>query len=110
MKNTVRLTILTVLGLLLLSFGISTKPVKVAAQNSSHDPTWWSKYEFIRDNGGDASPLSTSSASVRLRPMPATLPRIRAMSASAGADSKPTFARRATSSSTSKPMLCRVPL
>ena len=37
---------------------------KVTAQNSSHDPTWCSKYEFIRDNGGDASPLSTSSATV----------------------------------------------
>src|SRR5438046_7033295 len=33
-------------------------------KNVSHDPTWWSKYEFIRDNGGDASPASTTSTSV----------------------------------------------
>src|ERR1044072_1149575 len=64
MKNTARLTVLMVFGLLLLGFGISTKPAKVTAQNSSHDPTWWSKYQFIRDNGGGASPLSTFSATV----------------------------------------------
>src|ERR1700704_5530649 len=33
-----------------------------------------------------------------------------AISASAGADSKPTDSRRASSSTTSKPTLCRVPL
>ena len=64
MKNTARLTVLIVFGLLLLGFGISTKPAKVTAENTSHDPTWWSKYQFIRDNGGDASPLSTFSATV----------------------------------------------
>jgi hypothetical protein len=64
MNNKTRLSILAVFGLLLLSLCISTKPAKVTAQNSSHDPTWWSKYEFIRDNGGDASPLSTTSAMV----------------------------------------------
>src|SRR6266403_4853081 len=64
MKNRVQLWILVTFGLVALSFGISTKPGKVTAQNSSHDPTWWSKYEFIRDNGGDASPLSTTSAVV----------------------------------------------
>src|SRR5882672_4238632 len=64
MKNKVRLTILLVLGLVALSLGISSQPPQVTAQNSSHDPTWWSKYEFIRDNGGDASPLSTTSTTV----------------------------------------------
>jgi hypothetical protein len=64
MKNKARLSILIVFGLLLLSLCVSTKPAKVTAQNGSHDPTWWSKYEFIRDNGGDASPLSTTSATV----------------------------------------------
>jgi hypothetical protein len=64
MKNKARLSILIVFGLLLLSLCISTKPAKVTAQNNSHDPTWWSKYEFIRDNGGDASPLNTTSATV----------------------------------------------
>src|SRR5258706_6098143 len=64
MNKKTRLSILTVLALVLLSLWISTKPGKVTAQNSSHDPTWWSKYEFIRDNGGDASPLSTTSTVV----------------------------------------------
>src|SRR5712671_3138514 len=64
MNKITRLSVLTVLALVLLSLWISTKPGKVTAQNSSHDPTWWSKYEFIRDNGGDASPLSTTSTVV----------------------------------------------
>src|SRR5512141_2477926 len=58
------LTILGVFGLVALGLCLSNRPTKVTAQNSSHDPTWWSKYEFIRDNGGDASPLSTTSATV----------------------------------------------
>src|SRR5260370_5167093 len=61
MKNKVQLSILVVLGLVALSLGISSQPPKVKAKNSSNDPTWWSKDEFIRDNGGDASPLSTTS-------------------------------------------------
>src|SRR5262245_48944751 len=59
--------LLAVLGILILvglSLGPSSQPPKVAAASSSHDPTWWSKYEFIRDNGGDASPLSTFSTTV----------------------------------------------
>ncbi len=51
MKNKMYLSMLVVLGLMALSLGISSQPQKVGAQNSSHDPTWWSKYEFIRDNG-----------------------------------------------------------
>ena len=61
MMNKQRLAILSVLGLVVMSVCISSRPAKVTAQNSSHDPTWWSKYEFIRDNGSDASPLSTTS-------------------------------------------------
>ncbi|HYV23602.1 MAG TPA: sialidase family protein [Pyrinomonadaceae bacterium] len=61
MTNKHRLAILGLLALLTLSVCISYRPAKVSAQNSSHDPTWWSKYEFIRDNGGDAAPLSTTS-------------------------------------------------
>src|SRR5437773_3472530 len=64
MKNKVSLSILVVLGLLALSLGISSQLPRVKAQNNSHDPTWWSKYEFIRDNGSDASPLSTTSTTV----------------------------------------------
>lgn len=56
-----RVAILSFFVLIGLSLFISHRPAKVTAQNNSHDPTWWSKYEFIRDNGGDASPLSTSS-------------------------------------------------
>src|SRR5205807_6337036 len=64
MKNKVRLPMVVVFGLMAISLGLSHRPVRVTAQSSSHDPTWWSKYEFIRDNGGDASPSSTSSTSV----------------------------------------------
>src|SRR5205085_3227554 len=46
------------------SLSVSSRPPKALAQNSSQDPTWWSKYEFIRDNGGDSVPLSTSSTTV----------------------------------------------
>ena len=58
------LAIFGLLGLIALGLFISSPPAKVSAQNNPHDPTWWSKYEFIRDNGGDASPLSTTSFSV----------------------------------------------
>jgi hypothetical protein len=54
----------SVFALLSISLFTHDERIKVTAQNSSHDPTWWSKYEFIRDNGGDAAPLSTSSSSV----------------------------------------------
>src|SRR5260370_482311 len=64
MKNRVHLSILVAFGLVALSLGISTRAPRVKAQNNSHDPTWWSKYEFIRDNGGDASPVSTTSTTV----------------------------------------------
>jgi hypothetical protein len=64
MNTNARLSILFVLGLLLIGICISGRPEKVTAQNSSHDPTWWSKYEFIRDNGGDTAPTSTASATV----------------------------------------------
>ena len=58
------LAIFGLLGLIALGLLSSTRPAKVSAQNSKHDPTWWSKYEFIRDNGGDGAPLSTSSVTV----------------------------------------------
>src|SRR5881394_2106730 len=56
-----QLFIVVVLALIASTLFLSNRRANVAAQNTSHDPTWWSKYEFIRDNGGDASPLSTSS-------------------------------------------------
>src|SRR6185369_12358270 len=58
MTNKHHLAILGLLVLVGLSLCSSYRPAPVSAQNSSHDPTWWSKYEFIRDNGGDAAPLS----------------------------------------------------
>jgi len=64
MTNKHHLAILGLLVLVGLSLCSSYRLAPVSAQNSSHDPTWWSKYEFIRDNGGDAAPLSTSSTAV----------------------------------------------
>src|SRR5438132_11070606 len=64
MTNKYHIAIVAVFGLVALSLCISSRPPKVSAQNTSQDPTWWSKYEFIRDNGGDAVPLSTSSTTV----------------------------------------------
>src|SRR5438874_12817510 len=64
MTNKYHIAIVGVFGLVALSLCISSRPAKVSAQNTSQDPTWWSKYEFIRDNGGDAVPLSTSSTTV----------------------------------------------
>ena len=61
MKLTVKISLLLVLALLLLIVSISSPPPKVSAQDTSHDPTWWSKYEFIRDNGADAAPATTTS-------------------------------------------------
>jgi hypothetical protein len=64
MTNRYHLAIPGLFGLVFLSLLISSPPANVSAQNTSHDPTWWSKYEFIRDNGGDAAPLSTTSVTV----------------------------------------------
>src|SRR2546421_5220776 len=64
MTNKFHLAIVGLFALVSLSLCISSRPAGVSAQNSSHDPTWWSKYEFIRDNGGDATALSTSSSTV----------------------------------------------
>jgi len=55
------------------SFGIGTnlsaltassglRPAK--AQNNAHDPTWWSKYEFILNQGSDGDGGSTASVSL----------------------------------------------
>lgn len=50
------------LGLSCLILGLAF-PV-VAGPNNSKDPTWWSKYQFILNNGSDPAPGSTSSVSV----------------------------------------------
>src|SRR5256714_383053 len=59
-----QLLIAIVFALIASSLFLSNRRTSVAAQSSSHDPTWWSKYEFIRDNGGDVSPVSTASTNV----------------------------------------------
>ena len=64
MKNKVRLSVLIVFGLVALSLGISSRSLKVTAANNQKDPTWWSKYEFIRANGSDPAAGPTSSVSV----------------------------------------------
>jgi hypothetical protein len=61
MRTTAQLSIVIMFGLIVLTLSSSTRPAKILAQNSSQDPTWWSKYEFIRDNGSDAAPAATGS-------------------------------------------------
>src|SRR6266542_5924400 len=46
------------LSLLLIPGGAAT----VSAQSSTHDPTWWEKYQFLSNNGADPSAGATSSA------------------------------------------------
>src|SRR5260221_190045 len=63
MKTMSRLSLLLVFGLILLSLAISTPSTRVSAQNSSHNPTWWDKLQFLRDNGSDPAVGSTNSLS-----------------------------------------------
>src|SRR5712691_10075715 len=46
------------LSLLLIPGGAAT----VSAQSSTHDPTWWEKYQFLSNNGADPGAGATSSA------------------------------------------------
>jgi hypothetical protein len=64
MKRKLYLSILSVFGLLGLTFAISSRPNNVSARNDQKDPTWWSKYEFLRDNGSDPAAGPTTSLSV----------------------------------------------
>ena len=52
------------LALLLLVFTASPALRPVSAENTAHDPTWWSKYEFILNNGADRDPGTTTSVSI----------------------------------------------
>jgi hypothetical protein len=63
MKTMSRLSLLLVFGLILFSLVISTRSARVSAQNNSHNPTWWDKYQFLRDNGSDPAIGNTTSAS-----------------------------------------------
>ena len=59
--KTKTLSLLLVFGLMVVALFLSTPPVRVAAQNNSHDPTWWDKYQFLRDNGSDAAAGTSTS-------------------------------------------------
>src|SRR5438132_4467431 len=61
MTNKYHIAIVAVFGLVALSLCISSRPPKVSAQNTSQDPTWWSKFVITRDQASDASPLRTTS-------------------------------------------------
>src|SRR6266404_2599363 len=50
------------LGLCCLVLGVAC-PV-IAQTNNSKDPTWWSKYQYILNNGSDPAPGTTSSVGV----------------------------------------------
>jgi hypothetical protein len=63
MNTTMRLSILLGLSLMLLALTASPALRPAKAQNNSHDPTWWSKYEFILNEGSDGNAGSTSSVS-----------------------------------------------
>jgi hypothetical protein len=63
MKNSKRLLIACVFSMLVLAVAISNATRHVSAGSTTHDPTWWDKYQFILNNGADAAPTSTSSVS-----------------------------------------------
>lgn len=59
-----RLPVIAIFSLLLLAISLLPTTTKVSAERTtSHDPTWWDKYQFILNNGSDAAPTSTSSVS-----------------------------------------------
>jgi hypothetical protein len=47
MNTRLRFAILSGVALILLALTASPSLRPVKAQNHAHDPTWWSKYEFI---------------------------------------------------------------
>ncbi len=64
MNTRIRLSIFLGLALIFLALTTSQGLRPVAAQkNSSHDPTWWDKYQFILNNGSDGNAGSTGSVS-----------------------------------------------
>src|SRR5947209_8166163 len=45
----------------LLSISIVALPLCAVADSKTHNPTWWDKYEFMKNNGSDTSAGSTIS-------------------------------------------------
>jgi hypothetical protein len=60
MTNT-RLLIATIFCAVAVALTLSNSTTHVSAGSTTHDPTWWDKYQFILNNGADSSPGSTSS-------------------------------------------------
>src|SRR6266542_3216608 len=63
MSIRMRLLFFFVIASALFLAGISESPRLASAQNSSHDPTWWDKYQFILNSGSDDSVGPTVSVS-----------------------------------------------
>ncbi|HZE68370.1 MAG TPA: sialidase family protein [Pyrinomonadaceae bacterium] len=61
MKAVRRIAIASFFVLVLFALSISSSPTRVSAGSTTHDPTWWDKYQFILNNGSDSAPVSTSS-------------------------------------------------
>jgi hypothetical protein len=65
MKLAPRVSIAMAFVLVVLALSASTPLTKVSAvASTTHDPTWWDKYQFILNNGADSAPASTSSVTV----------------------------------------------
>jgi len=56
-----RILLVAIFGLFALALSLAKSPVQVAAKNTTHNPTWWDKYQFILNNGADSTPANTTS-------------------------------------------------
>jgi len=63
MNRRIWLSILMGLALILLTLSASPGWSAANSQNNAPDPTWWSKYEFILNEGSDGNAGSTTSVS-----------------------------------------------
>jgi hypothetical protein len=63
MNRRIGLSVLLGIALVLLALSAPRSLRPVTAQSTSHDPTWWDKYQFILNNGPDGNVGSTVSAS-----------------------------------------------
>ncbi|MGH9930465.1 MAG: hypothetical protein ACREA9_14735, partial [Pyrinomonadaceae bacterium] len=63
MNTRLRLSTFLLLALIFLALTASPPLRPAAAQNTSHDPTWWDKYQFILNNGPDGNLSTTTSVS-----------------------------------------------
>ena len=61
MSIRLRLSLLFCLASTLFLIATSPSPRMALAQNATHDPAWWDKYQFILNNGADGSAGLTTS-------------------------------------------------